>query len=110
MCDVKLRSVHCTKDLGVRIASNLKFSQHWNDAVNKVNRMLRFVKRMFSFKNKDVILPFYNNLVRPHLEYAVQFWSSHFVKDIAKPENAQCRAAKKVSSLCNKPYSERLGS
>ncbi len=75
MCGVKLKSVQCAKGLGVKIASHLKFSQHCNDTTNQANRMLGFTKRNFSSKNKDVILPLYNSLVRTHLEYAVQFRS-----------------------------------
>ncbi len=69
----KLENVHCVKDLGVTITSNLKFTQQCKEAAGKVNRMLGFIKRDISFKNKDIILPLYNSLVRPHLEYAVQF-------------------------------------
>ncbi len=47
MCGVKLNSVQGGKDLGVKIASNIKFLQHCNDAANKANRMLAFVKRGF---------------------------------------------------------------
>ncbi len=43
MCGIKLKSVQCTKDLGVKIASNLKFSQQCVDAANKANRMLGFI-------------------------------------------------------------------
>ncbi len=83
MSGEKLESVHCVKDLGVKITSNLKFSQQCKKAAGKANRMLAYIKRIFSFKNKDIILPLYNSLVRPHLEYAVQFWSPHLAKDIA---------------------------
>ncbi len=86
MNGTKLESVQCVRDLGVTIASNLKFSQQCKDAAGKANRMLGFINRNFSFKNKDVILPLYISLVRPHLEYAVQFWSPHHAKDIAKLE------------------------
>ncbi len=84
MNGVKLDSVQCVRDLGVSIASNLKFSQQCKDAASKPNRMLGFINRNFSIKNKDTILPLYIDLVRPRLEYAVQFWSRHHTKDIAK--------------------------
>ncbi len=67
----KLESVHCAKDLGVSIASNLKFSQQCKDAADKANRMLGFIKRNFPFKNKVVILPLYTRLVKPYLKYAM---------------------------------------
>ncbi len=86
MRGVKLKSVQCVKDLGVKIASNLKFSQKCIDAANNANRILGFIKGNFVFKNKDVILPLYTSLVRPHLEYAVQFCSPYHEKDITKLE------------------------
>ncbi len=99
MRGVKLKSVQSAKELGVKITSNLKFSQQCVDAANKVKRMLGFVKRNFSLKNKDVILLLYTSLVRPHLEYAVQFWSPHYAKDIAKLEGVQRRATKNYPFL-----------
>ncbi len=92
MNGTKLESVQCVKDLRVCITSSLKFSQQCKDAASKANRMLGFINRNFSFKNKDVILPLYISLVRPQLEYAVQFWSPHHAKDIAKLEAVQRRA------------------
>ncbi len=98
MSGEKLESVHCVKDPGVMITMNLKFSQECKEAAGKANRMLGFIKRNFSFKNKDTILPLYNSLVRPNLEYAVLFWSPH----IAKLETIQRRATKMIPSLRNK--------
>ncbi len=59
MNGVKLDSVQCVKDLGVSIASNIKFSQQCKEAASKANRMLGFINRNFFFKNKDIILPLY---------------------------------------------------
>ncbi len=59
MNGVKLDGVQCVKDLRVSIASNLKFSRQCKDAAGKANRMLGFINRSFSFKNKDIILPLY---------------------------------------------------
>ncbi len=74
-CGVKLKNVQCAKELGVKIASNLKFSQQCIDAANKANRMLGFINRNSSSKNTDVIVPLCNSLVRPHFEYAIHFRS-----------------------------------
>ncbi len=102
MSGEKLESVQCVKDLGVTIASNLKFSQQCKDAVDKANRMLGFIKRNMSFKNKDIILSLCNSLVTPHLEYVVQFLSPHLAKHIAKLAAVQRRATKMIPSLRKK--------
>ncbi len=108
MNGTKLESVQCVKDLGITVASTLKFSQKCKDAAGKANRMLGFLNRDFSFKNKHVILPLYISLVRPHLGYAVQFWAPHHAKNKVKLEVVQRRATKMITSLRNKPYEERL--
>ncbi len=97
----KLKSIQCVKDFGVMTVSNFKFSQQCK---GKANRMLGFIKKEFSSKNKDIILPLYNSLVRLHLEYVVQFWLPHLVK----LEAVQHRATKMIPSLRNKSYKERL--
>ncbi len=104
----KLESVQCVKDLGVSVASSLKFSQQCKDTAGKANIMMGFINRNISVKTKDVILPLYTSLVKPHLEYAVQFWAPHHAKDTAKLEAVQRRATKMITSLHNKPYEERL--
>ncbi len=105
---MKLESVQCVKDLGVTIASNLKFSLHGKNVACKANRMLGFINGKFSFKNEDTIPPMFISLVRYHLKYAVQFWSLHHVKDTAKLEAVQRRATNMIPSLRNKSYEERL--
>ncbi len=108
MNGTKLESVQCVKDLGVSVASSLKFSQECKDVTSKANRMLGFINRNILIKTKDVILPVYTILVRPHLEYAVQFWAPHHVKDIVKLEAVQQRVTKMITSLNNKPYEESM--
>ncbi len=105
----KIESVQqSVKNLGVSIASSLKLSQQCKEAAGEVNRMLGFINRNLSYKNKDAIQPLYINLVRPHLEYTVQFFSPYHAKDIAKQEAVQRRATKMISSLRNKSCEERL--
>ncbi len=68
MNGVKLESVQSVKDLDVTITSNLKFSRHCKEAACKADRRLCFINRNISLKNKDIFLPMYISLVRPHLQ------------------------------------------
>ena len=49
----------------------------------------------------------YPSMIRSHMEYAVQAWSPHLMKDINKLENVQRRATRLVHSLRNCTYEAR---
>ncbi len=51
MNGIKLQSLQWVKDLGVMIASNLRFIQQCKDAAGKANRMPGFINRNFLFQN-----------------------------------------------------------
>ena len=87
------------KDIGVLIDNKLKFHKQTIEATNKANKILGFISRTFDYKSKDIILPLYKSLVRPHLEYCVQFWSPAYRKDIEALERIQHRATKLIPSI-----------
>ena len=108
MNGTQLKAVDKERDLGVIISSDLKPSLQCSEAIKKANQIVGFIGRSFEFKSEKIILTLYNSLVRPHLEYCVQFWSPYYRKDIDKLERIQRRVTKMIPRLRNKPYEERL--
>ena len=61
--------------------------------------MLGLIRRIITYKEKQLIVPLYKAIVRPHLEHCIQAWRPYRKKDIDKLERIQRRATKMIPEL-----------
>ena len=102
-----IECVQQEKDLGVIISNDLKFSKQCINVEKKAQKLIGYIKRQFRNRNKEIVIPLYNALVRPHLEYAVQFWCPTLRMDIERLEAVQARATKLIPSIRNLNHERR---
>ena len=95
------------KNLRVLVDEKLNMTWQRKSPAQKSNCILGCMKRSEISSSREVIFPLYSyetplllsSLMRPYLEYCVQFWGPQDKKDVDLLEQVQRRATKMIRGL-----------
>ena len=79
----KLESVGLLEErhLGIIIRADLEPSSQCNKAATAARRIMGMVRRNFRYLDIEDFNVIYKTYIHPHLEYCIQAWSLHLIKD-----------------------------
>ena len=96
------------RDLGIYFSSDLKFNQHIDYIVKSAHYLCYIIFKAFVTRNEEHLKKLFVTYVRPKLEFAAQIWCPYFKKDISKIERVQRLYTKRIPTLSNLKYEDRL--
>ena len=99
---------YCRPKFIVNYCQSLKFDRHVSNIAKKAFGRIGTLFRGFCTREPDILVKAYKTYIRPILDYASNVWSPYHLKYINAIERVQRNFTKRISSLSNLSYSERL--
>ena len=96
------------RDLGIYFSDDLKFDQHIDYIVKSAHYLCHVIFKAFVTRDEEHLKKLFVTYVRPKLEFATQIWCSYFKKDISKIERVKQLYIKRLPTLTNLKYEDRL--
>ena len=106
--NLRLTSVDSLVDLGITMCNDLSFNSHINTIVSKSLQRSGVFFRGFTSRNLLLMRKSFITYIRPILEYDSIIWNPNSVYLIDLIENVQKKFTKRIHSICNLSYLERL--
>ena len=94
-----------SKDLGIQIAKNLKWSQHVDYIYKTASSQSYRILKCFKSTNIWILVKLFVTYVRPKLEYNTPVWSPYLNHDIDKIESVQRNFTRKACIRCGIKFS-----
>ena len=103
-----LLSSESVQDLGVTCNTKLIYEEHCVNIIRRPNFTSSHILRTFALRNSSFMVKVFIAYVESMLEYASQVWPSSTVTFINRVERVQRLFTKRIQSVANLPYNERL--
>ena len=68
------------KDLGLFIDNKLDFNKHLDEKINKFNKIIEMMKKLFTSVSRQSLLTIYKSFVRPILDYEDIIYETNHIK------------------------------
>lgn len=95
-------------DLGFLLSSDGKFTAHCNKIASKALRVSSNIFRIFKTRDSKFLMKMFDTYVRPIVEYGTQVWNPFLQKDIDRIENVLRAYTKRIPSVQQLAYTDRL--
>ena len=90
------------------LSTKFKFNDHIDSILNRANRQLGLIARVFKQRNSKTIIPLYTSYVRPLLENNSIIWSPYTKLYVQKIERIQEKMCNLIGDLRSLTYQEKL--